>query len=74
MMIEGLSFIFDNFFDVFLFFVVDLYFFDAVVSSKIVLEVMSEEIDEFFHLFSIVLQVTQYLWNEIIQLGLYFLC
>ena len=40
-----------------LFLVVDLYFFDAVVCSKIALEVVSEEIDKFFHLFSIVLQI-----------------
>ena len=40
-----------------LFLVVDFYFFDAVVCSKVALEVVSEEIDEFFHLFSIVLQI-----------------
>lgn len=57
MMIECLSFILDHFFNMSLFLVVDLYFFDAVVCSKVALEVVSEEIDEFFHLFSIVLQI-----------------
>ena len=57
MMIECLSFILDHFFNMSLFLVVDFYFFDAVVCSKVALEVVSEEIDEFFHLFSIVLQI-----------------
>ena len=71
MMIEGLSFILNNFFNMSLFLVIDLYFLDAVVCSKIALEVMSEEIDKFLHLFSVIFQIAQNLWNEIVQLRLY---
>lgn len=57
MLIESLSFVFDDLFDVCLSAVVELHFFDAIVGVQVVLVVFGEVLVEGFELLSIFFEV-----------------
>jgi len=66
--VEGLSFIFDNLLHMALLGVIHFNLFDAVVSPQVAFEVVGKEINQSFKLLSVVLQIGQYFRNEVVQL------
>lgn len=53
-----------------LFWVIKLYFLDAVVGSKVALIIFCKVVVEISELLPIFIQIQQNIWNEVVQFGL----